>query len=198
MIRAIFFDFYGVWTPDVFAEHLAEAQQFGPAVVNELTGVVERYFLGQATPEQVADAFRFKLSRPDIDTAQFTLRETDIYPAIVDFMRGLHGHFVKLGILAELGPQEFRLLNDFNQQNQVFEAIASPLSLQLPMPLLSNEVFDAALRTIGEPTRSCMVVTANPAYLQFAQNLGIGSLVYQGFPKLQQDLQQILSDTTEN
>jgi FMN phosphatase YigB (HAD superfamily) len=197
VIRAIFFDFYGVWTPDVFAEHLAEAQQLGPAVVSELEGTVERYFRGQIGPEQVADAFRFKLSRPDIDTAQFTLRENDIYPGIVDFMRGLHGHFVKLGILANLGTQEFQLLNDFNQQNQVFEAIASPLSLQLPSPLLSNEVFDAALRAIGEPTRSCMVVTANPDYLQFAQTLGVGTLAYQGFPKLQQDLQQVLSQTAE-
>jgi FMN phosphatase YigB (HAD superfamily) len=198
VIRAIFFDFYGVWTPDVFAEHLAEAQQFGPAVVGELQDTVNRYFQGEIGPEQVADAFRFKLSRPDIDTAQFTLRENDIFPAIVDFMRGLHGHFVKLGILANLGRQEFKVLNDFNQQNQVFETIVSPLSLQLPSPLLSNEVFDAALRAIGEPTRSCMVITGNPAYLQFAQNLGIGTLAYQGFPKLQQDLQQVLSQTTEN
>jgi len=195
VIRAIFFDFYGVWTPDVFAEHLAEAQQFGPAVADELYGMVRRYFAGLASPEEVAQAFRIKLSRPDIDTAQFVLRENDIFPAITEFMRGLHGHFVKLGILAELGAQEYQLLNNFNQHNQVFEAIVSPLSLQMDRPLLSNEVFDAALNAIGEPTRNTLVVTANPDYVAFAQNLGIGTLTYQDFPKLQQDLEQVLSQT---
>lgn len=193
VIRAIFFDFYGVWTPDVFAEHLAEAEKLGPAVAGELNTAVERYFQGQLTPEYIADAFRFKLSRPDIDTDQFTLSENDVFPAIIDFMRSLHGHFVKLGILANLGNQELQLLNNLNRTNQVFEVIASPLSLQIPAPLLSNEVFDAALQAIGEPTRSCLVITSNPAYLQFAQNLGIATLPYEGFPKLQQSLDQLLS-----
>lgn len=179
----------------MFAEHLAEAQQLGPAIADELYGLVRRYFVGQATADEVASAFRYRLSRPDIDTAQFMLRENDVYPAITDFMRGLHGHFVKLGILAELGPPELQLLNDFNQHNQVFELIASPLSLQLSQPLLSNEVFDAALKAIGEPTRSTLVITANPNYLSFAQSLGIGTLAYQDFPKLQRDLEQVLSQT---
>lgn len=198
MIRAILFDFYGVWTPDVFSEQLDAAQQLGPAVASELTNVVDRYFKGQVTPDYVADAFRFKLSRPDIDTALFTLRETDIFPGIVDFMRGLHGHFVKIGILANLGNQEVQLLNDFNQQNQVFEVIASPLSLQLSAPLLSNEVFAKALQAIGEPPRSCLVISSNPDYLKFSQNLGMAVLPYQGFDQLQQALEQILSSETEN
>jgi len=193
MIRAIFFDFYGVWTPDVFAEYLQLAQQQGPQAVADLQDIVNKYFHGQVDANYVADAFRFKLARPDIDAAQFQLSEQAIFPTIVDFMRGLHSHFVKIGILANLGTQEYQLLENFNQHNQVFEVIASPLSLNTPLPLLSNEVFDAALKAIGEPTRSTIVITSNPAYLQFAQNLGIGTLAYQGFGRLQQELEQLLS-----
>jgi FMN phosphatase YigB (HAD superfamily) len=194
MIRAIFFDFYGVWTPDIFSEYLALAPQKGPKVVGELEHVVNQYFHGRVDAEYVADAFRFQLSRPDIDTAQFTLQEENIFPAIVDFMRDLHGHFVKLGILANLGRQEYRLLNNFNNHTQVFEVIAGPLPLQLPDLLLSKEVFARALQAIGEPPRSCLVITADTAYQEFAQSLGIATLAYEGFPKLRQTLDQLLAN----
>ncbi len=193
MIRAIFFDFYGVWTPDLFSEYLAEAERHGPEAVTELRAVVEQYFRGQAGPQEVAQAFRYRLGRPDIDSRQFTLREQDIYPAIVEFMRGLHGHFLKVGVLANLGPQEYKMLSSFNQHDQVFEAIAGPLPFKLDAPLLSQDVFAQALQAIGEPPPSCLVVSGSNEYLSFAQGLGMTTLAYEGFPKLQQYLNDLLA-----
>lgn len=196
VIRAIFFDFYGVWLPDIFSEYLAQAQQRGPVVASELEAVVNKYFQGEASPTDVADNFRFKLSRPDIDTSQFTLQESDISPAVADFMRNLHGHFVKLGILANLGVQEYELLTSFNDHNQLFEVITGPLPLQLKTPLLSQEVFVQALQAIGEPPRSCLVITGNEAYRQFAESLGIATLQFEGLPKLRQTLEEKLAEET--
>jgi len=193
MIRAIFFDFYSVWVPDVFSDYLAIAQQSGPAVAGELQAVVDQYFRGEITPDKVADSFRYKLSRPDIDSNIFTLRQESISPAVTNFMRNLHGHFVKLGVLANLGPQEYAILSEYNKQNQLFEVITGPLPLHLQAPLLSQDVFAQALQAIGEPPRSTMVVSGNAAYLQFAQSLGIGALSFAGLPNLQQTLEQILS-----
>jgi FMN phosphatase YigB (HAD superfamily) len=194
VIRAIFFDFYGVWLPDIFSEYLAQAQQRGPVVAGELEAVVSKYFQGEVSPTDVADNFRFKLSRPDIDTSQFILRESDISPAVADFMRNLHGHFVKLGILANLGVQEYELLTSFNNHNQLFEVITGPLSLQLKNPLLSQDVFVQALQAIGEPPRSCLIVTGSEAYRQFAESLGISTLPFEGFPKLRQTLEEKLAE----
>jgi FMN phosphatase YigB (HAD superfamily) len=193
MIRAIFFDFYGVWLPDIFSNYLVLAQREGPKVTGELAAVVEKYFQGEVTISYIADSFRFKLSRPDIDTSQFELKETDISPAVADFMRNLHGHFVKLGVLANLGTQEYELLTSYNDHNQLFEVILGPLPLHIQAPLLSQEVFAQALQAIGEPPRSCLVVTGNPAYKQFAESLGIRTLLFEGFPKLQQALEQMLT-----
>ncbi len=194
MIRAIFFDFYGVWVPDRFEEYLRQAEQHGPVITNELQGVVGRYFQGKATPAQVAQQFQLKLNRPDITAEQFTLLETDIAPAVGDFMRNLHGHFVKLGVLANLGVQEYQLLQSFNQHNQLFEAITSPLSLGLNVPLLSQEVFATALQAIGEPPKSCLVITGNDSYQKFAESLGITTMPFEGLPKLQATLDQVLAN----
>jgi FMN phosphatase YigB (HAD superfamily) len=193
MIRAVLFDFYGVWLPDVFAGYLAEAEQHGQQAVAELDSTLYQYFHGQTDIEGVAGSLRYKLSRPDIDAAQFRLDEHSISPAIVDFMRELHGHFVKLGVLANLGTQEYQLLNDFNQHNQVFETIAGPLPFQMEQRLLSNEVFARALQTIGEPPASCLIVTGDPAYQDFARRLGMTVLPFEGFPKLRQEIEQILA-----
>lgn len=192
VIRAIFFDFYSVWTPDVFSEHLEEARRLGPAYSDDLEGIVAQYFNGKVSAPDVAEAFRVKLNRPDIDTNEFIIKESDISPAVGDFMRGLHGHFLKLGILANLGPQEYELLTSFNNHNQLFEVIASPLQMGLSVPLLTQEVFAKALQVIGEPPRSCLVVSGHPEYLSFAESLGIAALPFEGLPKLQQTLDQIL------
>lgn len=193
MIRAIFFDFYSVWVPDVFSDYLYQAQLRSPEVATELQAVVGRYFYGQATPTEVADQFRFKLARPDIDTNQFTLSEASISPNVTNLMRNLHGHFVKLGILANLGPQEYAILSDYNKRNELFEVIAGPLQLQMNAPLLSQEVFAKALQAIGEPPRSTLVVSGNTAYQQFAQSLGIQVIPFAGMPNLQQTLDQLLN-----
>lgn len=193
VIRAIFFDFYGVWRPDIFSDYLAQAQQQGPVIAGDLEEVVNKYFRGQVNVEYVADSFRFKLSRPDIDTAQFTLRENDITVAVTEFMRNLHGHFIKLGVLANLGSQEVELLTNFNTHSQLLEVIAGPLPLKINAPLLSQEVFAAALQAIGEPPRSCVVITGNLAYKEFAESLGITAILFQGLPKLKQTLDQMLA-----
>jgi FMN phosphatase YigB (HAD superfamily) len=193
MIRAIFFDFYSVWVPDVFADYMTQAQQRGPAVVSELQTVVDQYFLGEATPGVVAENFRYKLARPDIDESQFTLREEDISPAVTNLMRELHGHFVKLGVLANLGTQEYAILTDFNARNQLFEVIAGPLPLRMRARLLTQEVFAKTLQAIGEPPGSCLAVSGDPNYLQFAQSIGMATLPFAGMPSLQQTLDQLLA-----
>ena len=162
----------------------------------ELQEVVQNYYFGSVDVEYVADSFRFKLGRGDIDASNFILREEDISPKVVEFMQGLHAHFVKLGVLANLGKQEYEILSNFNARHQLFEAICGPLPLSLPLPLLSQEVFAKALQAIGEPPRSCLVVSGDDSYRRFAENIGIKALPFEGFPKLRQTLDQLL--TTES
>lgn len=195
MVRAIFFDFYSVWLPDIFTELLTDAQKYGPEVTADLQNTVNKYFWGQVDAVFVADSFRFKLNRPDIEENTFILKESDISPAVTSLMRNLHGHFVKLGVLANLGPQEFNLLTEYNTHNQLFEVIAGPFPMQLQLPLLNQEVFAKALQTIGEPPSSALVVSGNPYYLQFANSIGIATLQFQGFPVLENTLLQMV--TTE-
>jgi FMN phosphatase YigB (HAD superfamily) len=196
MIRAVLFDFYGVWLPDSFAEFLEQARQHDYQAGAELETQLYQYFHGQLSVEDLVGSFRFKLNRMDLDPAQFVLNEGSIAPAIVDFMRELHGHFVKLGVLANLGSQELQLLNNFNQHNQLFEIIASPLAFGSEQRLLTNEIFAQTLQAIGEPPQNCLVVTGNPDYQNFAQNLGMTVLPFEGFPKLRQDLEQRLASET--
>jgi hypothetical protein len=193
MTGAIFFDFYSVWRPDLISEYLESAKALEPEVTEQLAVLVQRYYQGNVTITQLADNFRVRLGNPSIDAKQLRLHETDISPVVVDFMRSLHGHFVKLGVLANLGRMELDLLNNFNSQQQLFEVIASPLSLGIKQPLLSEAVFAAALQAIGEPTRSCIVVSGNDDYLQFASSLGIQAIKFDGLASLAQTLAQQLA-----
>jgi FMN phosphatase YigB (HAD superfamily) len=190
MVRAIFFDFYSVWAPDRLESYLEIARQQDPTVAAELQAVVDRYYFGELDIDYVADTIKFKLNRLDIGPDEFRLKETDISPRVIDFMRGLHAHFVKLGVLANLGKQEYELLNNFNNHNQLFEVVTGPIALQ--SPLLSQETFAKALQAIGEPPKSTLLVTGHEAYRQFAGRLGIATLQFKSFPELQRELDPLL------
>jgi FMN phosphatase YigB (HAD superfamily) len=196
MIRAIFFDFYSVWTPDKFGFYLANAQLNGPEAYKKLYDDMERYYHGEVDIEYLAEAFRYNLGHPDITSTLFKLNEADISGEIVNFIRSLHGHFIKIGILANLGPQENKLLSDFNEHNQLFELIASPLSLGIKTQLLNQEVFAKALQSIGEPPTSCLLVSGNPYYLAFASLFGLRTLQFEGLPQLEQSVGTMLASET--
>lgn len=194
MVRAVFFDFYSVWAPDKLSYYLAQAELAGPEIAKELSDIVEGYYHGKFDIDYVASSFKVKLSDAAIAINEFKLQESDISSAITDFIRQLHEHFVKVGILANLGAQEYELLKNFDQHNQVFEVIASPLSLQLEAPLFSQQVFAQALQVIGEPPQSCLLVSGNRSYLDFAANLGMQVLQYEGLPSLQNSLAQLVTN----
>ncbi len=191
MIRAIFFDFYSVWTPDQFAGYIEAARQQNPDVAAALDEAVQKYYLGLVDINYVGDSFRFKLSGTyELPANLFVLKQTDISPALIDFMRYLHGHFLKLGILANIGSQEYSLLTGINAQYQLFEVIVG--SLNSGSPIFTQEVFVKALQDIGEPPGSCLVVTGNEEYQRFAESCGIQVLRFDGFAKLKDSIDRII------
>lgn len=192
MIRAILFDFYGVWTPDVFNDYIAKAEQQDPGLALQLREVVDKYYVGLVDIEHLADRFRFLLEQPDLPLAIFKINQADISPVVVDFMRYLHGHFLKIGIIANIGRQEYNLLSEFNATHQLFETIT--VSLDIGGSVLSKEGFVQALQTIGEPPGSCLVVTRSAEYQKFAESNGISVLRFQDFPLLRKSLAQLIEN----
>jgi FMN phosphatase YigB (HAD superfamily) len=193
MIRAIFFDFYSVWTPDKFQDYLSYAQPLGAQECATLADLVGKYYLGEVKLDYLADVFRYKLNRADIDAVSLTLRQSDISPTVANFMRGLHGHFLKLGVLANLGVMELGLLTEFNSSQSLFEAILSPLSLGLKTPLLSQQVFSKALEAISETPPSCLVVSGHDDYLAYASKYGMQTIKFVGLQQLTQSLGILLA-----
>ncbi len=195
MIRAILFDFYNVWAPEKFSKYIAIAEQNSPELAREFRETINKYYLGLVNTEYIANKFKFKLNRTDIDPHEFKLDKSEISPSLIDFMRNLHSHFIKLGVLANLGTQEYDLLISLNAQYQFFEVITGPIVLGVP--LLSHEALVKALQAIGEPPQSCLIVTGNVQYQQFATGFGIQTLHFEGFPKLKESLDQLLTNETE-
>jgi hypothetical protein len=107
-------------------------------------------------------------------------------------MRGLHSHFLKLGVLANLGTMELQLLQQFNAAQPLFEAIVCPLSLGLKVPLLSQQVFNKALQVIGETPASCLVISGHDDYLAFATKFGMQTIKFTGYSQLMREFEALL------
>lgn len=191
MIRAIFFDFYSVWKLDKFSVYIELARQHDPEMARELEKVIHDYYLGLADIEAVTTSFRFKLhGYLDLPDKLFEADVSDIPPGFVDFTRYLHGHFLKLGMLANVGNQERELLNNLNAQYGLFEVMI--LSIDMGESIYGKESFLNALSSIGEPPDSCLVVTGHDEYQHFAESCGIKVLRFEGFEKMQTSITQLI------
>lgn len=190
MIRAILFDFYGVWTTNNFTKYVTIARQKSPELALEIEETIKKFYFGIADAEYVANNFKFALDDKSIRTEEFMLAELNISPELTNFLQTLHGHFIKLGLVANLGNHEYELLKTYNAEHELFEVITCPIALG--MPLLSREAIVAALQALGEPPQSCLVVTSDVQYRQFVEGLGLQSVGYENFAKLKVTIEQLL------
>lgn len=194
MIRAIYFDFYSVWAPEKFPKYLAMAEQKEPDIAHDIEEAIKKYNFGMADPEFMANTFKFKLDLSNVEPSEFEIREADISQALIDFIRGLHAHFLKIGVFANLGKQEYSLLQTLNLKYQLFEVITGPI--KLGAPLLTQEAFAGALQAIGEPPETCLLITGNEQFGGIAAGFGMQTLRFEGFSNMQQALGHLLASNT--
>lgn len=190
MLRAIFFDFYGVWVPDLFMDIILDTKRSDEELSQELQKLLNQYYVGLTSLENLVGSFKVRLNRPDLDVASFELQESHISPEAIQFIQFLHSHFIKVGILASVGQPESKLLHTLDSKYMLFENITDTYTLG--SQLLTKEVFVEAFRGIGEPRDSCLIVTGNDAYQKFAEKFGIKTLRYSGFPNLKTIVANIL------
>lgn len=183
MYRAIVFDFYSVWAPDRFALFIERAQRANPALTAELRELFQQYFNGMIEIQQVVDSIRYKFKTYGLacNPEELVLQERNVSEEIIHFIQYLHGHFLKVGVLADLGHQERAILENIHKQYDLFDTISSA---EPGNPLLSQPTFAKALQELGEPPENCLLISGHEDYLSFATGLGLPTLRFEGFPKL--------------
>ncbi len=189
MIRALIFDFYSVWVPDKFESLVMAANDKSKITGEQSKNALEQYYAGSIDLEHLIEFFRVSVNM-DISLADFKLDPKDISPRIIDFFRTLHMHFFKLGVVGNMGRQDYDLLLDIDRQFHQFEVISCPLEAQVP--LLSKDMFVNVLRAIGEPPQNCILVSGHQEFLDFAASFGLQTVAYEGFPKLEKTIMPLL------
>jgi FMN phosphatase YigB (HAD superfamily) len=198
MFRAIIFDFYGVWAPDNFALYIDRAAKITPESAAAVNESIQKYFQGLIEIQEVIDGIRYKFHMVgvDINAEDLRLDARNMTPEIIKFLQYLHGHFIKVGILAKLGNQERSLLEQLQKQYDLFDSLTSPDSVG--EDLLSQAVFGRALQDIGEPPADCLVVSTSPDYIKFATSIGLQTHTFEGFPKLVETIRAQLEAQPQN
>lgn len=192
MYRAIIFDFYSVWGPDRLSTYTQQLAAIDQAAGETFTAQVASYYAGMSEIQELIDSlsFKFRTLGQTIDPADLLLPQSAIAPQAIQFIQSLHGHFLKVGIVANLGRQERSILENLQQQLDLFDTITSVDSPD--ETLLSQVVFARGLYAIGEPPESCLAISGHDEYLQFASTMGLATMRFEGFPKLIQDINQVL------
>ena len=192
MYRAILFDFYGVWGPDNFAAYLSQAEKLDPELAKEIDDIYRQYFSRLINIEEVIRGinYKFRLYGVVVNPTELVLNEQAFPEDIIHFIQYLHGHFMKVGVLANLGRQEYHLLEDLQAKYDLFDTVTGPD--KTGKPLLSRETFAVALQDLGEPPEDCLVISGSKQYISFAKSLGMQTHKFEGFPKLIETTRQEL------
>lgn len=193
MYRAVIFDFYSVWGPDRLATYLQRLKELDDKSAATVEHQIAQYYNGLSDMQELADSirFKFKVLGQEVNADDLLFNEQSISPQIIQFIQSLHGHFLKVGVVANLGKQERTALEATQQQYDLFDTITS--ADEPGTTLLSQETFGRALYELGEPPEACLAVSGHEDYLQFATSIGIGTMRFEGFPKLMASIDQIIN-----
>jgi FMN phosphatase YigB (HAD superfamily) len=196
MYRAVLFDFYSVWGPDRLSEYHRQLQDLDPEAAETVSKQIQQYYAGLSDMQELVDSlrFKFKVLGKAVEPNDLLLTEENISPQIIQFIQYLHGHFLKVGVLANLGKQERKVLETIHQKYDLFDTITSVDSPDTA--LLSQQTFSRALYDIGEPPEGCVVVSGHEDYLQFAASIGLGTIRFEGFPALMANIEQVINPQT--
>lgn len=196
MYRAVLFDFYSVWGPDRLVEYHRQLSELDAAAGETVAQQIQQYYAGLSDMQEIVDSlrFKFKVLGKAVEPTDLLMGEENISPQIIQFIQYLHGHFLKVGVLANLGKQERQILEAIHQKYDLFDTITSVDSPD--MSLLSQATFSRALYDIGEPPESCVVVSGHQDYLVFAASVGMGIIKFEGFPSLQANIDQVINSSS--
>ncbi len=169
MIRAVIFDFYGVVVPDIFSDFIRKVSENSDVDDNKLKEQVNKYYLGLENFDYITNALEYISATQDFPKDYFRLLPEDISPNFIKLVKKLHLHFLKVAIVGNMGSQAYEMLTNFDKDAHEFDLIASP-SLY-GEDLLSEQFFISALNELGAPLDSCLLISNNQAYLNFATKI---------------------------
>ncbi len=190
MIKAVIFDFYSVFRPDLFEDFIQQAKNFSFDESGRVIDELNNYYLGISDINDLTDAIHIIFKSKEIKTTQLIMDKLTIPESFINLTHKLHTHFIKIGIAGNIGKQEIKFLNRFNEQNHQFDLIAGPLNYgEL---LLSQKFFEEYLYEIGEPPENCLLISGHRDYINFCKDLGMKTYIYDNFNELQLDIFNLL------
>lgn len=194
MIRAVIFDFYSVIVPDVFEAFEKKVLEEDEDASSKIKKQVDNYYMGLSTFEYLIGALEYISGNEEELTKYFRLTDSDIPPIFIEIVKALHLHFMKVGILGNMGEQEIDLLTKFNEQYQEFDLISGPATYG--EPLLSEAFFKAALRDLGEPPQTCLLISGHQEYLNFAKQINMQTYGFVSFDDISRHLKEVVKTSS--
>lgn len=183
MIKAIIFDFYGVFYTDPYSAWLTANNLKREG---EYYTVVHQQDIGEINDQQFLNRLSELIGRTVTNEELYSAVKID--PGVVRIARTLKGQY-KTALLSNASSSLYQLLNEYDLTD-IFDEIvvSSDVGIAKPDP----RIFEYTLEKLGVNPSDTVFIDDNETYVHAAKELGINSLQFTSSEQLQTNLDKIL------
>lgn len=192
MIKAVIFDFFGVFCPDISLEWFKETVPDYQSKLTEFQSICTRSDYGTLSR---ADFFKevAALAKVTVDEMARVLEaKTIIDTQLVDFVKGLRQNNYKIACLSN-GTREWtlRVITDHGLEGLFDKIILSgDLGIVKPNP----KIYMATLEKLKVSAKQALFVDDRKTNTDAAEECGIRSLIFRDTPTFIDEIESLLSE----
>jgi HAD superfamily hydrolase (TIGR01509 family) len=192
MIRAIFFDCFGVIITDALLPIVTELQETNPEAARHIVDIIHANNRGLVDPgesnRQIAEILGISVEewRSRIDQGEVKDKR------MLRFILELRKHY-KTALLSNIGRQSMHRRFSEDELQTYFDAVlvSGELGIMKPEP----EIYLRGAETLGVQPSECLMVDDRETHCDGAEAVGMQTVLYRNFTQGRLDIERLLTDT---
>ncbi len=184
MIKAVIFDFYGVFVVDGSRILIERARKINESIAKELENVMKQHSYGLVDIDYVKDSFKIKLGLPDEEISDYFSSSKKLDERVIQFVGSLRAKSLKTGLLSNTGGDVITRYMVQGHVSSLFDALVLSYEVGLIKP--NPEIYLMMAKRLGLQPADCLMIDDNQDNVDGALAAGMKAIKYTDFESMLQ------------
>jgi HAD superfamily hydrolase (TIGR01509 family) len=190
MIKAVIFDFYGVFVTDQDKLLISEVVEYNPDAARAMSDAMKAYNLGMQTFDYVISIFSERTHKTEEEVREQFKKDMALDKRLVEYVLNIRSKGIKTVLLSNTGGESIRHYLDEQNLESLFDQMV--LSFEVGMIKPNIGIYLLAAERLGVEPSEAMFVDDRSYNCDGAVLAGMQALLYSDFAQFKEALEPFL------
>jgi HAD superfamily hydrolase (TIGR01509 family) len=192
MIKAVIFDFYGVFVTDQDKLLISDIVEYNPNAARAMSDAMKAYNLGMQSFEYVVNVFSESTHKTEEEIREQFKKDMALDKKLVDYVRSIRSKGIKTALLSNTGGESIRHYLDEQNLESLFDQMV--LSFEVGMIKPNIGIYLLAAERLGIEPNEAMFIDDRSYNCDGAVLAGMQALLYTDFSQIKEALEPFLGN----